>query len=93
MTSGGRGKGSRRRPGKGKRPGAGGGSSSGERPKAFGLGPLNFLLLGAAAVSIVGGYALLDRGSVTAAPLLLVLGYVVLIPAGLLVGWRRDRGG
>ncbi len=44
----------------------------------------NWLLLGVAALSIVGGYALLGGGSTVAAPLLLVLGYVVLIPIGII---------
>jgi hypothetical protein len=55
------------------------------------FGPVNYALLGAALVSIVIGYVLLDRGSITAAPLLLVLGYVVLIPAGLLIGSRTSE--
>lgn len=58
---------------------------------AAGLELLNWVLLGAAALCIVVGYVLLDRGSITAAPILLVLGYAVLIPAGLLVG-SRPRG-
>jgi hypothetical protein len=61
----------------------------GTRDPWFGLGPLNFALFGAALVAIVVGYWFLDRGSVTAAPVLLVLGYAVLFPAGLLLG----RGG
>lgn len=56
-----------------------------------GLGPLNLVLLGAALVCLVVGYVLLDRGSITAAPVLLVLGYAVLIPAGLLIGSRARR--
>lgn len=53
----------------------------------LGLGPANYALFGAAAVAIVLGYVLLDRGSVTAAPMLLVLGYAILLPAGLVVGF------
>ena len=44
----------------------------------------NWVLLGLGAASIVGGYALLGRGDTVAAPLLLVLGYVVLIPLGII---------
>lgn len=44
----------------------------------------NWILLGAALVAIAVGYALLSRGSTVAAPLLLVLGYVVLIPLGII---------
>ena len=62
-----------------------------ERGRFFGLRPLNFALLGAGVVAIGVGYVLLDRGSTVAAPLLLVLGYAVLVPAGLLVGFRRSR--
>ena len=57
------------------------------RPFAF--GPLNYVLLFAGAIAAIAGYILLDRGSITAAPVLLVLGYVVLLPAGILAGWRR----
>ena len=46
-------------------------------------GPRNFALLGAALVCVVAGYALLARGSTTAAPILLVLGYCVFFPVGL----------
>jgi hypothetical protein len=52
------------------------------------FGPTNYVLFGAAAVVIVLGYVLLGRGSITWAPILLVLGYVVLLPAAILV--RRD---
>lgn len=34
-------------------------------------------------VALVAGYALLAQGSITLAPLLLVLGYVVLIPLAI----------
>jgi len=46
-------------------------------------GPRNFALLGAAVVCIAAGYWLLARGSTTAAPILLVLGYCVFFPLGL----------
>jgi len=57
--------------------------------RAFAFGPLNFALLVAGAIVVIAGYVLLDRGSITAAPLLLVVGYAVLLPAGILAGWRR----
>lgn len=78
---GGRGRGTKRR----SRPAP---AETQERP-GTGFGRPNVLLFAAALVVIVVGYVLLGRGSVTAAPLLLVLGYVVLIPAGLLVGMGR----
>ena len=47
------------------------------------LGPRNWLSLAAAVVSLAAGYVLLARGSTTAAPILLVLGYCVFFPVGL----------
>jgi len=64
-------------------------STAAEADATFGL--RNIVAFAGAAVSIVVGYLLLDRGSISAAPLLLVLGYAVLIPAGLLMG-LRSRG-
>jgi hypothetical protein len=47
------------------------------------FGPKNYILLGAAIVSLALGYWLLSNGSTTLAPVLLVLGYCVLFPVGL----------
>lgn len=44
----------------------------------------NATWLGAAAITIVAGYALLAAGSMTIAALLLVLGYCVLMPVGII---------
>jgi hypothetical protein len=49
------------------------------------FGTLNAGLLAGAALSLVGGYYLLYQGSTTLAPLLLVLGYCVLLPLGLIL--------
>lgn len=51
-------------------------------PPAF--TPLTALLGGAGLISIVSGFVLLSTGSITLAPVLLVLGYVVLIPLAIL---------
>lgn len=53
----------------------------------LGFGTANWAVLAAAVLCIVVGYVLLDRGSITAAPVLLVLGYVVLFPVGLMLGY------
>jgi hypothetical protein len=45
---------------------------------------VNALWLGAGAVSIAIGYVLLSTGSETIAPILLVLGYCVLLPIGII---------
>ncbi|HJR54326.1 MAG TPA: hypothetical protein VJ982_11515 [Gemmatimonadota bacterium] len=44
----------------------------------------NAIWMGAAAVSIAIGYFLLSTGSETIAPILLVLGYCVLLPIGII---------
>jgi hypothetical protein len=49
-------------------------------------------LLVSGVVAVFVGYFLLNSGSTTAAPLLLLLGYAVLVPAGLLWG-MGDRSG
>ena len=49
------------------------------------FGVLNWGLLAAAVLSIVVGFVLLGGGSTVAAPLLLVAGYVVLMPLGIIL--------
>jgi hypothetical protein len=44
----------------------------------------NYILFGVAALVILAGYVALSRGSITLAPILLLLGYLVLIPWGIL---------
>jgi hypothetical protein len=46
---------------------------------------VNLALLGGALVSLATGYALLAGGSITLAPILLVFGYCVLFPLGLVL--------
>jgi hypothetical protein len=48
-----------------------------KEPTGFAFAPVNYALFGAALASIIAGYVLLGRGSVTAAPLLLVLRRVI----------------
>ena len=53
----------------------------------------NWIVIALGLVSIVAGYVLLDGGSVDLASALLVLGYVILIPLGII--WRggdREKG-
>lgn len=49
------------------------------------FGRVNAVLGAAGLVSLVLGYVLLAQSSITAAPLLLVLGYVVLLPLALIL--------
>jgi len=64
-------------------------AAGGTVARGFRFGPVNYALFAGAFAVIVTGYLLLDRGSVTAAPLLLILGYLVLLPLGILCGWKR----
>ncbi len=59
--------------------------------EGFHFGRRNYLSLAAALVTIVIGFILLSVGSITAAPILLVLGYCVLVPYGLAAGRRREE--
>jgi hypothetical protein len=59
----------------------------------FDWGTLNSLLLALGVAIIATGYVILSRGSVTLSPILLVLGYCVLIPASLLIRGRKSASG
>ncbi len=45
----------------------------------------NYWVFGAAFASIIVGYVMLTKGSITLAPILLVAGYCVLMPIGFFV--------
>ena len=55
------------------------------------MGSRNVLMLFAGIVIIVIGYFLLGRGSITAAPLLLVLGYCVVVPLSIILWVKRSE--
>ena len=46
---------------------------------------INAILLTLGLAAIVGGYVMLARGSTVGAPLLLVLGYVLLVPLAIIL--------
>jgi len=48
------------------------------------FGRKNYILFGLGAVAILAGYIFLSRGSITLAPILLLTGYLILIPWGIL---------
>jgi hypothetical protein len=60
-------------------------AKAGNIPNSLSFSMINALLLVAGLLSITGGYALLGQGSTVGAPLLLVLGYAVLIPLGIIL--------
>lgn len=67
-------------------------AKSKKREKTTGLpfGPKNYLLMGLGLVAIIIGYIALGSGSITLAPILLVVGYCVLFPLGIIWGGRAD---
>ncbi len=48
------------------------------------FGRKNYIIFAVAAAVILAGYVALSRGSITLAPILLLTGYLVLIPWGIL---------
>ena len=64
-----------------------------EADLGFSWGPVNSALLALGVILILVGYLALSKGSITLAPILLVAGYVIVVPAALvLVGRRRASG-
>ena len=55
--------------------------------------PINTVLLATGVLLILAGYVALSRGSITLAPVLLVAGYVVFIPASLVFLGRNSASG
>jgi hypothetical protein len=49
------------------------------------FGKKNYIVFGLAMLSIIAGYIALGKGSITLAPILLVLGYCVLVPVALII--------
>lgn len=54
-------------------------------PNSLRFSAINAILLVVALAVITAGYVLLSRGSTVGAPLLLVLGYAVLLPAAIIL--------
>ncbi|MCH8027080.1 MAG: hypothetical protein IID63_03040 [candidate division Zixibacteria bacterium] len=55
------------------------------------FGRRNYMFFGAAMLSIILGYIALGQGSITLAPILLVLGYCVLVPVSLIIKGDPDQ--
>ncbi len=60
-----------------------------EKLEGLGLTAGNYIVIVIGLILIILGYFFLKQGSITLAPILLVLGYVVLIPLGLIVDFSR----
>lgn len=64
-----------------------------EADLGFAWGMANSVFLGLALAALVAGYVALSKGSTTLAPVLLVTGYCVLVPASLLYRGRNQGSG
>lgn len=54
------------------------------------LGRRNWIFLGSGILVVLSGFSLLAAGDITVAPILLLVGYLVLIPMGLIAGSLAD---
>ena len=54
------------------------------------FGTRNYLIFGIGILVIIVGYITLAAGSITLAPILLVLGYCVLIPISIIVRGKKE---
>jgi uncharacterized membrane protein len=60
---------------------------------SLGFTKKNYYLFALGLLIIVVGFIALRMGSITLAPILLVLGYCVIIPLSIIVDWRKKREG
>jgi len=63
-----------------------------EADLGFSWSMANSVLLGLGVAVLLGGYLALAKGSTTLAPVLLVLGYLGLIPASIVLRGRKGSG-
>jgi len=54
------------------------------------FGPRNYILFAIGLLVIIVGYISLSAGSITLAPILLVIGYCVLIPLAIIIRGRAE---
>jgi len=55
------------------------------------FGPRNYVIFAVGLLVIIVGYISLSAGSITLAPILLVLGYCVLIPLAIIIKGRAEE--
>jgi uncharacterized membrane protein HdeD (DUF308 family) len=60
-----------------------------EKTEEIRFGKANYLLLFLGVLSVALGYLTLSKGSITLAPVLLVIGYCMLIPFGIVIRGRK----
>ncbi len=56
------------------------------------FGKRNYLILGAGIVLILLGFLFLAGGDITISPILLVIGYCIVIPLGILLPNQKEQG-
>ena len=68
--------------------------SSKKLGESLGFGRLNYILMAIGLAFVVFGYIFLAMGSITLAPILLVLGYCVILPISILINdrWLKRSG-
>lgn len=67
--------------------------SSAPESQVLALSRRNWILLGSGVLSVLAGFGFLAAGDTTAAPIFLLVGYLVLIPLGLAAGSFGESGG
>jgi hypothetical protein len=70
-----------------------GAEPEGKGSNGLGVSPLGLALGAGGALVAVLGFWLISRGDITAAPILLVLAYLVLFPVALVLRGDGSRGG
>jgi len=58
---------------------------------SLGFGKLNYVLMAVGLGMIILGYVFLATGDITAAPILLVIGYCAVLPAAILIHGRSKK--
>lgn len=59
---------------------------------SLGFGKLNYILMAVGLGMIILGYIFLATGDISAAPILLVIGYCAVLPTAILIHGRSKKG-
>lgn len=63
-----------------------------DRRETVPFGKLNYILFTAGLLLITAGWFLLRAGHISISPLMLILGYCVVIPLAIIIAPREDKG-
>jgi xanthine/uracil permease len=61
-------------------------------PAAPDFGKRNYLIMGIGVLLIIAGFLFLAGGDITVSPILLVLGYCIVVPLGILLPKEKENG-